>query len=75
MLLFCFVNSPSSHRGPVQSTPRQGAAGGPELDAEGSDHPCWQVCPGGQRQHLAIQNRDHHQMAAAAQRPTDPKGR
>lgn len=70
-----FFCSPSSSRGPVQPAPCQGAAERPELDAAQSDYPCWQVCPGGQRQHLDVPTGDHSQMAAAAQQPADPQGR
>lgn len=65
----------SSSGGPLQSTPRQGAAPRPEFDTAQSDYPCWQVCPGGQRQHLVMPIGDHSQMAAAAQQPADPQGR
>ncbi len=75
MFFVCFYNFTTSSRGPLQSAPRQGAAAGPELNTAQSDHPCWQVCPRGQRQHLVVPTGDHFQMAAAAQQPADPQGR
>lgn len=76
IFFFClFFYLDTSRRGPVQSAPCQGAAGGPELNTPQSDDSCWQVCPRGQRQHLVMPTGDHSQMAAAAQQPADPQGR
>lgn len=79
-VVICFFNAPhhqhlSSHRGPVQPAPGQGAAARPEPDATRSGHPRRQVHPGGQHQRLAVADQRHPQVAAAAQQPADPKGK
>lgn len=62
--MFCLlVCSPG---GAVQSSASKGTSAGLELDSAQSDRSRWQVCPGGQRQHLVVSTGDHSQVAAAA---------
>lgn len=60
-----------SPRGLLQPTSCKGASAGPEFHTAQSDHPCWQVCPRGQCEHLVVPPGDHCQMAAGAQQSAD----